>query len=682
MLEKSLPIVAQAMGRKMGVKVAIGGSHARTNGETIHLPDLPEDGREAAVLAHGFLDHEAAHVRLSDMEAFTGFARRSRLHKEVLNIVEDLRIEGEMGRIYPGVRINLAKLNEHLVSDDRFTGPTPDTHPAQLVLGYLLYRGFVRTQGLDALRELADQAEQYLRGKVGGALVDDLDQLLDEVPGLESTAEAAELAQRILDRLHEEADHQDDSSPDSLPDQGEGEDGDDAGGSAGPDSQEDGEEGQGEPQSPEADGDDQADDAGEGDSQAGGGDDPETEGDSEAADDSNAEDDPDGKGGAGGDGDPEADEAGGGQAGSPSEDDGEGEPQAAGEEADGEGGTPTGSGEEEADADDGGTKANAPQSQPDSEGHQKSQPGNGDEPSQAQAAQVASEALEGDPEGHDWDLGELAGRRLEELAGDLDPGEWVKVAEWTTPNPGHLMPADRTAVRSATRGLRTRLQGLIQASRMDRPAPKRTGRGVDSRRLHRLAAGDPRVFSRRRHRRAPNTAVHILMDMSSSMGPSRVLASHAALAVSEALSGIPGVATAVTAFPGPRPEISVSPIKGYDENLAATAAKAWDPGWNGMTPTAGALWAIAPGLLNRPEERRLVIVATDGYPEVSQIDDHVHARQTRAIIDRMTTSGIEVVGLGIGHMAVEDLFPDHRVIQGVEELAKALFEMLEQRLAA
>ena len=62
----SLPIVASVLGRKYKVKVVIGGDEAKTDGDVIVLPSLPPDNADAAVLAYGYLDHEAGHVRLSD----------------------------------------------------------------------------------------------------------------------------------------------------------------------------------------------------------------------------------------------------------------------------------------------------------------------------------------------------------------------------------------------------------------------------------------------------------------------------------------------------------------------------------------------------------------------------------------------------------------------------------------
>lgn len=67
---RSLPLVASALGRKYGLQVVIGGDQAATNGDTIYLPSLPLDSPpELVALARGFVDHEAAHVRATNMRA-------------------------------------------------------------------------------------------------------------------------------------------------------------------------------------------------------------------------------------------------------------------------------------------------------------------------------------------------------------------------------------------------------------------------------------------------------------------------------------------------------------------------------------------------------------------------------------------------------------------------------------
>ena len=59
----ALPIVAAAFGRKFSVQVKVGGDQACTDGKVIQIPAIGEDP-DAAILAWGYLTHEAAHCPL------------------------------------------------------------------------------------------------------------------------------------------------------------------------------------------------------------------------------------------------------------------------------------------------------------------------------------------------------------------------------------------------------------------------------------------------------------------------------------------------------------------------------------------------------------------------------------------------------------------------------------------
>jgi len=115
-----------------------------------------------------------------------------------------------------------------------------------------------------------------------------------------------------------------------------------------------------------------------------------------------------------------------------------------------------------------------------------------------------------------------------------------------------------TEARANSSRLRAQLTGLVQSAREERRWTKRCGRRLDRGRLHRLALGDTRVFVARHEYQAPNTAVHLLVDVSGSMNDmvpgtphTRCqLALNSAVALAVALERIRGVNPAVTAFPG------------------------------------------------------------------------------------------------------------------------------------
>jgi cobaltochelatase CobT len=85
-----------------------------------------------------------------------------------------------------------------------------------------------------------------------------------------------------------------------------------------------------------------------------------------------------------------------------------------------------------------------------------------------------------------------------------------------------LNPAIGNALMNKVLGnsgkIRASLQGLVQSSRYDRPVTKRSGNRIDGRKLYRLSQGGLPHFSKRgSHKQMPNTAIHLLVDGSTSM---------------------------------------------------------------------------------------------------------------------------------------------------------------------
>jgi cobalamin biosynthesis protein CobT len=234
-------------------------------------------------------------------------------------------------------------------------------------------------------------------------------------------------------------------------------------------------------------------------------------------------------------------------------------------------------------------------------------------------------------------------------------------------------------VRAESARLTARLLGLVQASRLDRPLPVRRGRRLAPTKLHRAVVGDDRLFLRRQRRVAPDTAVHLLVDLSGSMarcvpvGTQRVSAARvaldAALALALALDAIPGVAVAVTAFPGIAGQETVLARLVRHGQPPRTRAGAFAQIPRGGTPLAGALWYAAADLLARDAQRRLVLVLTDGRP-----DDRPGAQRILALCQ---DASIETIGVGIA-IDVGALFPTAVTVNALGELRRALFRLVER----
>ncbi len=283
---------------------------------------------------------------------------------------------------------------------------------------------------------------------------------------------------------------------------------------------------------------------------------------------------------------------------------------------------------------------------------------------------------------------------LEASAAQFEPDTFAQVAEvlseqaeghqgvtpLSLPQAEHAMFGDEailTLSASESAQIRARLRGMVQSSQDNRNHAKRHGLRVATHRLAASQAGESRLFIQRQPRIAPNAAVHLLVDISGSMGKpigegNRKyfhVANEAALALAMALEGIPGVVPAVSYFPGIHQEVSIALLP---KQSVRHRAACFDQKPRGCTPMAQAMWFAANSLLAQKQKRKLMIVLTDGDP-----DDWA---ATHDIVDRCRRSGFELLGIGIQTRSVEKFFPQSIVINDVKDLKRELFEVTQQLL--
>ena len=226
------------------------------------------------------------------------------------------------------------------------------------------------------------------------------------------------------------------------------------------------------------------------------------------------------------------------------------------------------------------------------------------------------------------------------------------------------------------------MHGIIQSERMARVFHKDYGTRINDSRLDRLACGDMKVFRHKVKRAAPNTAIHLLADRSPSMnrqdipGAARFnVAMDACLALALSLQGIPGVNPGISSFPGyaSSPDHVVQILKHGQtvrHNVSNFTISADE---HGSTPLTQAVWFAASSLLACKEERKILIVLTDGAP-----DNPASALEALA---RCRASGIEDIGIGIYH-DVKHLFKVPITINNIAELRAKLFLISRELLVA
>jgi cobalamin biosynthesis protein CobT len=638
-LQRAFPIVAAAIGQRFGIKVRVGGDEAFTNGEVIQLPGYDGDDPDYKDFAWGLLAHESFHIRYSDFSL--DFGDRA-IRRRLCNVIEDVRIEFEGAKEYPGTKLTIRKAFENMIAKGVIQSKRKDDHPGDILLGYVLKSLRNRVLGQSAFKPLLDETEKALEAAFPKGAVIRLKGLLSEVPDeLTCEQDCLSLTDRILDMIEEEErkeSEQKANNPNSPP--------------SGQDNQS---------QPGESDHDD-SQSCQSGNANENQGSDPEQ--DSQASSPSTGKDD--------------------------GENDDEGMPNQANSD-----GNDAGSG-----MDDGGKPAKpssqTPESPSGSDG--ESQP-TGDFANSGSG--IPSNGCGGQDDGDDPQIPNFNGliqKILNTTDDELEPDVFDTVKdllkidasqESTICLPNGEEPKRHDAlgvalyqrVQGESGKIRAALQGIVQSHRRNRPVLKRSGSRIEARQLHKLPTGDTRVFGRMAHKPNPNTAMHLVIDCSSSMncdaidssgrnvGKRLSLAIDAAMALSMAFEGIPGVNLGITAFPGSDGQSVYSLLRHGQRIRPNVGYFALVP--HGSTPMAEAIWFAAASLLMCREPRKVVMVLTDGDPDsrLSALD----------ILERCQRSGIEAVGIGLG-IDVSHLFPKSIRIDNISQLRTQLFALAEDLL--
>lgn len=251
----------------------------------------------------------------------------------------------------------------------------------------------------------------------------------------------------------------------------------------------------------------------------------------------------------------------------------------------------------------------------------------------------------------------------------LDPGELqMNGASQRELPPVGTMP-DLDGIRASTALLRNRLALLLEAESDTDTARSASGRKLVPSGPTRAMLGDPRIFSKPTEGISLSNAISILLDVSGSMdsGGRLEVAVEAALAAAMALQSFDETVLAISVFPGN------GRVKSFDETFRQALPRFGLSTW-GSTPMAEAMLVASTELVTRDEARKILIVITDGEPD--------SVTSARAVVGCMRAAQVQCVGIGIQLPAIENIFPNSRVIQAVSELPEALMSTLRSQILA
>jgi cobalamin biosynthesis protein CobT len=669
--------IARVFSKRATVHVNTKTLNCTTDGNTIYLPANADKfkGEDQAVM-EGLLDHEWGHVEQEEIYKAKGQTTplqfidgQTAKYKAVFNALEDNRIERGLSARYPGVATNLQAMNKKLVGDliREMAANIDKVNPNYIITIGISFRA-VRI-------DTSWMPESY------NIILDGLQAEISQVNRTETPAEVDELTRKIITRLGNMKDELGQNQGDGDQEQGDKEQG-----------------------NTEQDEQGQAGD--EGDEEQ------EQDGSGQAGDEGDEEQEQDGE--AGQDSDQDSDQEQDGEAGQDSVDGDAGEEQDSDQEQDGE-------------ADSNQAQSGQGQGQDsDQDGEADSDDGdnNGTTDGLPQATQDAKDILERvekeQPKQTETDLMDrikqemsdkainMAGRSQDHIPHPMamENDVWDKQTH-TSPEDTYLEGYARMKqdAGKAVGALKSKLSTLLRIKAQSVRIGDQEQGQIDPSALYSAKTGNKRVFSQVKPGQKLDVAVSILVDQSGSMGGRENRIGHAKVsmvAIAEALNSL-GINFEVCGHHTKRFGVGLSERqiqgqmkyynrfvgvvhyvhKGFGEKLNATAkTRIAAMETAGCNVDSEAIMHTAKRLAAQPQQRKVLIVLSDGKPNVSIGDNHKQCQATKDVVKQVSDAGIEVYGLGIQTDHVRNFYPDWDVVNNVDEMPARLFKMIRKYLMA
>lgn len=655
---KEIRVIQQGM--KIGVDY-----DAQGRPVAVYLPSLSDNPHPDLIIAiQGFLDKEVSGLLYTDFDTRHKYVTTSEfkrgMAKSLQDIIEDSRTEREMRKAFKGSAVNFDKNHDFAVKE--ILGPQlASCKKPEQRMATLAYPAIRAACGDLAYEEFMDGKWEEL-GKLGGAIL----HYAEEIQNVDSTEETFNLTRKIIQKMEEQ--------------DGDGE------------------------------GDD---DEGEGDGEGGGG---------GSCGGSSGEDDGDSEGSGGG--------------ASGNDDDKEDEGQGAGDEGDGN--DDKDKDEDEKDGD-GNSQPPPPQDKSDlskvntSRKLNKSK-GGGGPTGHSGTSSGLSQFSNLDQEFEDLAFDRTMQEKIKKIAGTdaTRDGAYLPYSrqyDYVGPLP-NLQQALRSFASSTqaqqildevdknSHVIQQQIQRLFVAKSLSRWEPGQKRGKINPAALYKLpTTGDPRVFRTKIETNSRDVVVSLLIDMSGSMGGSKIQnAIIAALMFSKVLTNL-GIKHEISAFStyhgyyngsglpqsdeinkmiretdhatmvnGRRVVYArVSPIvnyiiKGFDQRLNEEIRRS-----AAMIPTGyrNLMAANVDGesvevagrrLLRQNERKKVMIVMSDGQPAGDGHGGNLvqHLKDT---VKAFTASGVEMLGLGLQDESVRAFYPKYEIVRSTDQIPTKILEL-------
>lgn len=635
-LVNSLPYVlgVVAAGTGVSIKTDQHASTASTNGKVIYFPPLPYKGEELAVYSLGYLIHEAGHIRATDFTCI-GDVLQNPLGKMLVNVLEDVRIERIINGVYPGARIWLDGLTLKFVETKRQGVVDPDAELVLIMIRYLQDWLFESVLGYASVKGIGTQQRDVWRSKVSAELADQVEKIALASAWASSTSTVVAGATEIIALLQKE--------------------------------QQSSEQQAQQPQQAQPDGDVQEDqsnsDCGDGSSAQAGQAPEDSDSDSSDGDDASADPGDDAKADTGDDTGSQSDQGGNDQS------------------ADARGTGNQSGGQDDKDSSNPSKPSLSSSNGADGDGAEAG----GSSPDSDKTSNDGASPQETDPQAYADALQSLLG--TDEVEQGADRGDAIKQdmqssvgtsrshRDSTFSLPEVMPPLKKGGdadalgrVKAASIALRYRMGEFLEANMKSRRRPADSGKRLIRDASRRLALGDFRIFEKRFEGQKIDTAVHVLLDISSSMliDSRYKVALDSSLALGVALQEIDGIIFSMSAFPFHQHHVADVVLPGELVRDVASRAAVMVP--NGSTPLDMGLLHAHTALMTTKASRRVCLVVTDGEP------DDVEA--AKLLISMGQNDGIEYLGIGIA-CPTYHILPNSCVVSNLEDLPRQVIAMMQ-----
>ena len=191
-LDQELAGLAMTLGRDAKIKITVGGdgSYCKPDGSHINIARMPSTplGR---MLMTGLVFHEIGHKN------YTKGGRPDGLLGDMMNVIEDVRVDKETIKARPGTCFNLEAVTTHYVNK----GSLEPANLAHALLGKVMAYGFGRVLKHKSILPLEALCNEMVDDAFGQEFIDDVDAIIKDIPKLRSTGDATVMSQKLIDLL-------------------------------------------------------------------------------------------------------------------------------------------------------------------------------------------------------------------------------------------------------------------------------------------------------------------------------------------------------------------------------------------------------------------------------------------------------------------------------------------------